>query len=100
VSGASLPNRLTYRTNPKETKEIESQLQELLKKGWVQKSLSLCVVPVLLMPKKDDMWRMCCDSRAMNNITKYIHMIPRLHMLDELNGSIIFSNIHIKSGYC
>ena len=43
VLGASLPNRPSYRTNPQETKEIESQVQELLGKGWVQKSLSPCV---------------------------------------------------------
>ena len=53
VPGASLPNRAAYRTNPQETKEIESQVQELLEKGWVQKSLSPCVVFVLLVPKKD-----------------------------------------------
>jgi len=53
VSRASLPNRPAYRTNPQEAKEIESQVQELLEKGWVQKSLSPCVVPVLLVPKKD-----------------------------------------------
>ena len=52
MPGASLPNRPAYRTNPQETKEIESQVQELLEKGWVQKSLSPCVVPVLLVPKK------------------------------------------------
>ena len=44
VPGASLPNRPSYRTNPEETKEIESQVQELLEKGWVQKSLSPCAV--------------------------------------------------------
>nr|KYP33814.1 Transposon Ty3-I Gag-Pol polyprotein [Cajanus cajan] len=69
VPGASLPNRPAYRTNPQETKEIENQVQELLDKGWVQKSLSPCVVPVLLVPKKDGKWRMCYDCRAINNIT-------------------------------
>nr|KYP60870.1 Transposon Ty3-I Gag-Pol polyprotein [Cajanus cajan] len=53
VPRASLPSRPTYRTNPQETKEIESQVQKLLEKGWVRKSLSPCVVPVLLVPKKD-----------------------------------------------
>jgi len=92
VPGASLPNRAAYRTNPQETKEIESQVQELLEKGWVQKSLSPSVVPVLLVPKKDGKWRICCDCRAINNITiKYKHPIPRLDdMLDELHGSSCF----------
>jgi len=99
VSGASLPNRPADRTNPEETKVIESQVQDLLEKGWVQKSLSPSLVPVLLVPKKDGKGRMCCDCRAINNITiKYRHPIPRLDdMLDELHG--IFSKIDLKSGY-
>jgi len=101
VLGTSLPNRPTYRTNLEETKEIESHVQDLLDKGWVQKSLSPCVVPVLLVPKKDGKWKMCCDCRAINNITiKYKHPIPRLDdMFDELHGSTIFSKIDLKSGY-
>ncbi|XP_052727683.1 uncharacterized protein LOC128194996, partial [Vigna angularis] len=58
VPGASLPNRPAYRTNPMETKEIEKQVNDLLNKGWIQKSLSPCAVPVLLVPKKDGSWRM------------------------------------------
>jgi len=69
----------------------------LLEKGWVQDSLSPCVVPMLLVPKKNSKWRMCTDCRAINNITvKYRHPIPRL---DELHGANIFSKIDLKSGY-
>ena len=53
VPRTSLPNIPAYRTNPQEAKEIETQVQDLLDKGWVQKSLSPCVVFVLLVPKKD-----------------------------------------------
>ena len=100
VSGASLPNKLTYRTNLEETKEIESQGQELLDKGWVQRSLSPCPMPVLLVPKKYGKWRICCDCCAVNNTTiKYRSPIPRLDdMLDELHGSTMFSKIDLKSG--
>jgi hypothetical protein len=54
VSGASLPNRAAYRTNPEETKEIHQQVEEVIKKGYVQESISPCVVHVLLVPKKDE----------------------------------------------
>ena len=53
ISGATLPNRAAYRTNPEETKEIQRQVQDLLDRGYVRESLSPCAVPVLLVPKKD-----------------------------------------------
>jgi hypothetical protein len=83
-----LPNRAPYRTNLKETKEIQSQVQDLLDKGYVHESLCPCGVLDILVPKKDGSWRMCVGCRAINNITiRYRHPIPRLDdMLDELSG--------------
>nr|XP_009603679.1 uncharacterized protein LOC104098601 [Nicotiana tomentosiformis] len=101
IRGASIPNRPAYQSNPEESKELQRQLQELLAKGRIRKSMSLCAVPVLLVPKKDGTWRMWVNCRAVNKITvKYRHSIPRLDdMLDELHGSCIFSKIDLKCGY-
>jgi hypothetical protein len=69
IPRVTLPNRATYRTNLEVTKEIQRAVQELLDLVYVRESLSLCTVPVILVPKKTGTWCMCVDCRAINNIT-------------------------------
>jgi hypothetical protein len=97
IPGATLSSRVAYRTNLEETKEIQQQVQVLLDHRYVCESLSPCAVLVILVPKKNDTWRMCVDYRANNNIIiHYCFPIPRLDdKLDELSGSIIFRKIDL-----
>jgi hypothetical protein len=96
VPEASIPNHPAYRSN---LEELQRQVDELMMKGYIRESMSPCVVPVLLVPKKDGTWRMCVDFRGVNNITvKYRDPIPRLdEVLDKLHGSCIFSKITYHS---
>jgi len=101
IPDATLPNKLAYRMNPLETQEVQRQMDELLAKGLIRESLSPCVVPALLVPKKDDSMRMSVYSRTTNKVTiKYRFPIPWLEDLrDELHRATIFSKIDLRSGY-
>ena len=53
IPGASLPNKATYRLMSQENEEVKRQVQDLMDKILVRESLSLCVVPTVLGPKKE-----------------------------------------------
>jgi hypothetical protein len=101
IPGESLPNKAVYRLTLQENEEVKKQVQDLMDKGMVRESLSPCVVPIVLSPKKYGGWRMCTDSRAINKITiRYRFPLPRMDdLMDFLTGEKFVSKIDLKSGY-
>ena len=54
-------SRAPYRMDPTELKELKTQLQELLDKGFVWPSVSPLGVPIFFVKKKDNTLWMCID---------------------------------------
>ena len=62
VLGSKPISKLAYRLSHSEVQEVEWQLVEYVKKGFIRSSSS----PWALVKKKDGSMRMCVDYRVLN----------------------------------
>ena len=94
-------SRAPYRMAPTELKELKSQLQELLDKGFIRPSVSPWGAPVLFVKKKDGTLWMCIDYRQINKVTvKSKYPLPRIEdLFDQLKGAGVFSKIDLRLVY-
>ena len=101
LEGISPPNARAFRLSKAEREEVERQVKELLRKGFIEPSGSPYGSPVLFVPKKDGSLRMCIDYRALNAITvRNKYPLPRIDdLLDQLSGAQYFSSLDLTSGY-
>ncbi|WVZ85347.1 hypothetical protein U9M48_032286 [Paspalum notatum var. saurae] len=87
---------------PDEPKELKTQLQEQLDKGFIRPSSSPWGRPALFVEKKDQGGkRLCVDYRPPNAVTvKNKYPLPHIDILfDRLGGATVFSKIDLRSGY-
>ncbi|XP_052187885.1 uncharacterized protein LOC127798391 [Diospyros lotus] len=101
VPGAGPVSIPFYKMAPAELRELKTQLQELLDKGFIKSSMSPWGAPVLFVKKNDGSLRMCIDYRQLNKITvKNKYPLPRIEELfDQLQGAKVFSKIDLRLGY-
>ena len=94
-------SRAPYRMAPTELKELKSQLQELLDKGFIRPSVSPWDAPVSFVKKKYGTLRLCIDYRHINKVTvKNKYPLSRIEdLFDQLKGAGVFSKIDLRSGY-
>jgi hypothetical protein len=78
-----------------ELKELQLQLKELLKKGYIRPSVSPWGAPVLFVKKKDGMMRLCIDFRQLNKVTvKNKYPLPRIdNFFYQLKDAKVFWKI-------
>jgi hypothetical protein len=62
--GASLVSKNPYRMSTPELNELQMQLEELLKKGYIRPSVSPWGASVLFVKKKDGTLRLCIDFQT------------------------------------
>jgi hypothetical protein len=60
--GAAPMSKTTYRMSTLELKELQFQLEELLKKGYIRPSVSPWDAPVLFVKKRDGTLRLCIEQ--------------------------------------
>ena len=84
-----------------ELKELKTQLQDLVDKGFIRPSVSPWGAPMLFVKKKDGTMRLCIDYRQLNKVTiKNRYPLPKIDdLFDQLQGASVFLKIDLRSGY-
>nr|GEU94982.1 hypothetical protein [Tanacetum cinerariifolium] len=88
IPGATPIAKTAYHLAPSEMKEIMSQLQELLDKGFIRPGSSSWRAQILFVKKKDGSMRMCIDYRVLNKVTvKNVYPLPKIDdLFDQLHA--------------
>jgi len=99
--GSAPPSRPAYRLSRPEMDELQTQLSEMLKRGFIEPSKSPYGAPVFFVKKSDGSLRMVCDWRQLNRITiKNKACLPNIDdLFDTVQGSSFFSKLDLRSGY-
>jgi hypothetical protein len=106
IPGAKPPARGIGRYSKVEREELQKHIDELLKQGLIEPSLSPYAAAALVVPKyRPDGsvkgWRLVIDYRMLNTITvKFQFPMPRIDdVMDSLNGAMFYSSCDATHGF-
>jgi hypothetical protein len=101
MPGVAPVSKNPYIMSTPELKELQMQLEELLKKGYIRPCVSTWGDRILFVKNKDGTLRLCIDFRQLNKVTvKNKYPLPRIDdLFDQLKDAKIFSKIDIRSEY-
>lgn len=111
VKGCELEIKLTdeskaicyrpYRLPLKEREIVRDKVRELLDSGIIRESHSDFASPIVLVRKKDNSYRLCCDYRAVNKATiKQVYPMPNIEeQLNLLGGKLYFTSLDCNQGF-
>ena len=103
TQGAKAVSQRFYRSSPDKRAEIDRQIEENLELGLIEPSTSEWRSPVVLVKKADGSWRLCCDYRRLNTVTRpQSFPLPRLEDVWDAIGekkATIFSTLDLSNGF-
>ena len=78
----------------------DQAVEDMLQAGVIEPCDSPWASAVVLVPKKNNTWRLCPDYRPVNGVTKKdSYPLPRIESLDLVSRSSWFSALDLRSGY-
>ena len=101
-TGNAPPFRERLRRHPPQHEAIiETQIQELLKKGFIIPSASPYCSNLVLAKKHDGSYRICVDHRRLNSQTKVDAYLPALAQdcVDALSGAKWLTALDLRMAY-
>ena len=98
VLGAALASKAPQRMSTSKLVELKLQLNEMLDKRCIRKSVSPWGTPALFVMKKDGTLQLCIDQRQLNKVTiKNRYPLPSIdELFDQMKGATMLSMIDLR----
>ncbi|CZT24816.1 related to TY3B TY3B protein [Ramularia collo-cygni] len=79
----------------------DEYITKATKNDWIELSESEAGAPILFVPKKDGLLRLCVDYRGLNEITiKNRYLLPLIsETLNRLRGNAFFTSLDLSATY-